>query len=85
MVKQAQMKTWTRTYDRGLQLFQEEALITYVNKLNNRGFPFTPQILKNSDNRHKASDMSHDHQGAQGAIGAKSGRKDCRNQRLMSS
>jgi hypothetical protein len=26
---------------------QEEALITYVNKLNDRGFPPTPQILKN--------------------------------------
>ena len=26
---------------------QEEALIAYVNKLNNRGFPPTPQILKN--------------------------------------
>ena len=26
---------------------QEETLITYVNKLNNRGFPPTPQILKN--------------------------------------
>jgi hypothetical protein len=25
---------------------QEEALITYVNKLNDRGFPPTPQILK---------------------------------------
>ena len=26
---------------------QEETLITYVNKLNDRGFPLTPQILKN--------------------------------------
>jgi Tc5 transposase DNA-binding domain len=26
---------------------QEEALIAYVNKLNDRGFPPTPQILKN--------------------------------------
>ena len=26
---------------------QEEALITYINKLNDRGFPPTPQILKN--------------------------------------
>jgi Tc5 transposase DNA-binding domain len=26
---------------------QEEVLITYVNKLNDRGFPPTPQILKN--------------------------------------
>ena len=26
---------------------QEESLITYVNKLNDRGFPPTPQILKN--------------------------------------
>src|ERR1700759_3431718 len=26
---------------------QEEALIEYVNKLNDRGFPPTPQILKN--------------------------------------
>ena len=26
---------------------QEETLITYVNKLNDRGFPPTPQILKN--------------------------------------
>jgi transposase-like protein len=26
---------------------QEETLIAYVNKLNNRGFPPTPQILKN--------------------------------------
>jgi AraC-like DNA-binding protein len=26
---------------------QEETLITYINKLNDRGFPPTPQILKN--------------------------------------
>ena len=26
---------------------QEETLIAYINKLNNRGFPLTPQILKN--------------------------------------
>ena len=26
---------------------QEETLIEYVNKLNDRGFPLTPQILKN--------------------------------------
>jgi hypothetical protein len=30
------------------------------------------------------SDRSHDRQGARGAMGAKSGRKDCRNQRPMS-
>ena len=32
---------------RQLTDIQENALITYVNKLNDRGFPPTPQILKN--------------------------------------
>ncbi len=30
-----------------LTAIQEDTLITYVNKLNDRGFPPTPQILKN--------------------------------------